>query len=49
MAIEAVASGRVNLKGIVTDVFMLDDIQNAMDQSVKNKADIVKSVIKIAD
>lgn len=47
MAIEAVASGRVNLKGIVTDVFPLDDIQNAMDQSVKNKADIVKSVIKV--
>lgn len=49
MAIEAVASGRVNLKGIVTNVFPLNDIQNAMDQSVKNKADIVKSVIKIAD
>ena len=47
MAIEAVASGRVNLKGIVTNVFPLDDIQNAMDQSVQNKADIVKSVIKV--
>lgn len=49
MAIEAVASGRVNLKGIVTNVFPLDDIQNALDVSVKNKADIVKSVIKITD
>lgn len=47
MAIEAVAAGRVNLKGIVTDVFQLDDIQEALDKSVKNKADIVKSVIKI--
>ena len=47
MAIEAVAEGKVNLKGIVTDVFPLDDIQNAMDSSVKNKADIVKSVIKV--
>lgn len=47
LAIEAVASGNVNLKGIVTDVFPIDDIQNAMDQSVKNKADIVKSVIKV--
>lgn len=47
LAIEAVASGKVNLKGIVTNVFPLDDIQNAMDQSVKNKADIVKSVIKV--
>lgn len=48
MAIEAVASGNVNLKGIVTDVFSLDEIQEAMDRSVKHKADIVKSVIKIA-
>lgn len=47
MAIEAVASGKVNLKGIVTDIFSLDDIQEAMDQSVRNKADIVKSVIKV--
>ena len=47
VAIEAVASGRVNLKGIVTNVFDLDDIQNAMDSSVKNKADIVKAVVKI--
>ena len=47
LAIEAVSSGRVNLKGIVTNIFSLDDIQNAMEQSTKNKADIVKSVIKI--
>ncbi len=49
MAIEAVSAGRVNLKGIVTNIFDLDDIQNGLDQSVKNKADIVKAVIKIAD
>lgn len=47
LAIEAVASGRVNLKGIVTNLFSLDEIQYAMDQSVKNKGDIVKSVIKV--
>lgn len=47
MAIDAVASGKVNLKGIVTNIFDLDDIQKAMDYSVNNKADIVKSVIKI--
>lgn len=46
MAIDAVANGKVNLKGIVTNVFDLDDIQKAMDYSVNNKADIVKSVIK---
>lgn len=47
MAIDAVASGKVNLKGIVTNIFDLDDAQNAMDYSVNHKADIVKSVIKI--
>lgn len=48
MAIDAVASGKVNLKGIVTDVFELDEAQKAMDYSVNNKADIVKAVIRIA-
>lgn len=47
MAIDAVASGKVNLKGIVTNIFTLDEAQNAMDYSVNNKADIVKAVIKI--
>lgn len=47
MAIDAVASGRVNLKRIVTNEFALDDIQEAMDESVNNKADIVKAVVKI--
>lgn len=49
MAIDAVAAGKVNLKGIVTDVFDLDDVQNAMDHSVNNKADIVKAVIRVAE
>lgn len=49
MAIDAVAAGKVNLKGIVTDVFELDEAQKAMDYSVNNKADIVKAVIHIAD
>ena len=48
MAIKAVADGKINLKGIVTNVFDFDDIQNAMDQSVHDKANIVKSVVKIA-
>jgi L-iditol 2-dehydrogenase len=48
LAIDAVARGAVNIKDIVTNVFDFDDIQSAMDQSVHNKAEIVKSVIKIA-
>lgn len=47
MAIEAVASGKVNLKGIVSNVFDFHDIQNAMDKSISDKANIVKSVVKI--
>ena len=49
MAIDAVAAEKVNLKGIVTDVFGLDEAQKAMDYSVNNKADIVKAVIRIAE
>lgn len=48
MAIEAVAAGKINIKNIVTNYFELDDIQNAMDSCVENKADIVKGIIKIA-
>ncbi|MEF9999251.1 MAG: NAD(P)-dependent alcohol dehydrogenase, partial [Lachnospiraceae bacterium] len=47
MAIEAVAQGKVNLKGIATHIFEFDDIQNAMDSSVRDKAEIVKAVVKI--
>mgnify|MGYP005822167823 CR=1 FL=1 len=47
MAIEAVAQGKVNLKGIVTDIFDLDDVQKAMDYSVNNKTNIVKAVIRV--
>lgn len=47
MAIEAVAMGRIPIKEIVTHYFELNDIQNALDSCVKNKADIVKGVIKV--
>ncbi len=47
MAFEAVAAGKVNLKEIVTDLFDFDDIQNAMDKSIADKANIVKAVVKI--
>lgn len=48
MAIDAVSSGRVNLKNLATNFFDFDDLQNAMDRSVSDKANIVKSVVKIA-
>lgn len=49
MAIDAVAAGKINLKGIVTNEFTLDEVQKAMDYSVNNKADIVKAVIRISE
>lgn len=49
MAIRAVADGKINLKSIVTDFFELDDIQNAMDSSIRNKENIVKAVVKICE
>lgn len=47
VAIQAVAEGKINLKSIVTDIFELDDVQNAMDRSVNDKENIVKAVVKI--
>lgn len=49
MAIEAIASGKVDVKGIVTNIFDFDDIQNAMDLSVRDKANIVKAVVKFGE
>ena len=47
IAIEAVADGRVNLKGIVTNIYDLDDAQQAMDDSINKKSEIVKGVIRV--
>lgn len=48
MAIDAVAAGRVDLKHLPTHIFRFDNMQAAMDQSVNDKANVVKAVIKIA-
>lgn len=48
-AIDAVASGNVKLKEIVTDIFDFDDIPEAMDRSIRDKDTIVKAVIKVSD
>lgn len=46
-AIQAVATGKINVKDMVTNIFDFDDLQNAMDRSVSEKDVIVKSAIKI--
>lgn len=46
-AIAAVSSGAIDVKGIVTHEFDLDHIQEAFDEAVNNKTDLVKAVIRI--
>lgn len=47
MAIQAVADGRVDLEGIVSHTFAFDDIQQAMDASIADKATVVKAVVDL--
>jgi len=47
MAIEAVSEGRISLKDLVTHHFDFDDLQTALEQSVGDKENIVKSVVRI--
>lgn len=47
MAIEAVAAGRINLKGIVTHVYDFDRLPEALDQCIEDKANVVKAVIRV--
>ena len=48
VAIDAVAAGKIDLKGIVTNLFDFDNIGEALETSVKDKANVVKSVIKVS-
>lgn len=45
-AIQAVASGKIPIADIVTDKFKMDEIPHAMEYSISNKSDIVKSIIE---
>ena len=49
MIIDAVASGRINPESVVTATYSLDDIQQAMDDSLQKKETIVKAVVKISE
>lgn len=46
LAIKAVAEGKINIKQIVSNTFGIDDVQEAMEFCIKNKADVTKGVIK---
>ena len=46
-AIAAIASGAINVKSIASHEFDFDHIQEAYDEAVNNKTDLVKAVIKV--
>ena len=49
VTIEAISSGRFDVKSMVTHIYDYQDVQQAFEESVNNKRDIIKGVIKISD
>lgn len=49
MTIEAISSGRFDVKSMVTDVYDYHEVQRAFEESLSRKADIIKGVIKMED
>ena len=47
MTIEAISSGKFDVKSMVTHIYDYQDVQRAFDESVNNKRDIIKGVIKV--
>jgi len=47
VAIDAVASGKVDLKGIVSHSYSFDDIADALHECIYNKKEVIKGVIKM--
>ncbi|NCB26895.1 MAG: NAD(P)-dependent alcohol dehydrogenase [Bacteroidia bacterium] len=47
MTIEAIASGRFDVKSMVTNTYDYKDIQKAFGESVSKSKDIIKSVVKM--
>ena len=49
MTIEAISSGRFDVKSMVTDVYDYHEVQRAFEESISRKAEIIKSVIKMEE
>ena len=47
VGLAAVASGAIDIKVIVTHEFDLEHIEDAYNEAVRNKTDLIKAVIKI--
>lgn len=49
MTIEAISSGRFDVKSMVTDIYDYHEVQRAFEESLSRKAEIIKGVIKMED
>lgn len=49
MTIEAIASKRLDVKSLVTDIYAYKNVQQAFEESVNRKKEIIKGVIKIVE
>lgn len=49
MTIEAISSGRFDVRSMVTHVYEYQEVQKAFEESVSCRRDIIKAVIKIND
>ena len=49
MTIEAISSGRFDVKSMVTDIYDYKDVQRAFEESLSRKSEIIKGVIKIVE
>jgi len=47
ITIEAISSGKFDVKSMVTHIYDYQDVQQAFDEAVNNKRDIIKGVIKV--
>jgi L-iditol 2-dehydrogenase len=48
VAIEAIASGAIKIKDIVTHTFDFEDTKKAFDFVIENPSDVVKAVVKVS-
>lgn len=46
-ALQAVASGRIDIKGIISHEFDFSNVQDAFDESMNNRQNVIKAVIKL--
>lgn len=47
MALQAVSSGRIDIAKIISHEFDFENVQMAFDQSLNNRQDVIKAVIKL--